>query len=39
MMGVSKVRKLNEADRVNIVLYEKKASSFSDIGEEERFIA
>ena len=36
MMGVSKVRKLNEADRVNIVLYEKKASSFSDIGEEER---
>ncbi|MDW3775462.1 toprim domain-containing protein [Kluyvera cryocrescens] len=37
MIGVSKDRKLNEADRVNIVLYEKKASSFSDIGEEERF--
>lgn len=36
MIGVSKERTLNEADRVNIVLYEKKALSFSDIGEEER---
>ncbi|HDY9362219.1 TPA: toprim domain-containing protein [Klebsiella pneumoniae] len=36
MLGVSKDRKLTEADRVNIVLYDKKAQSFSDIGEEER---
>lgn len=36
MLGVSKTRTLNEADRVNIVLYEKKAASYSDIGEEER---
>ncbi|MBD4514759.1 topoisomerase, partial [Xanthomonas citri pv. citri] len=35
MLGVSKDRKLTEADRVNIVLYDKKAQSFSDIGEEE----
>nr|QTX14096.1 hypothetical protein [Klebsiella pneumoniae] len=37
MLGVSKDRKLTEADRVNIVLYDKKSSIFfSDIGEEER---
>ncbi len=34
MLGVSKDRKLTEADRVNIVLYDKKAQSFSDIRQE-----